>query len=126
MKDFRNLQVWAKAHQLTLDTYRATGAFPRGEQYGLTNQIRRCAASIAANIAEACGRNTETEFARFLEVSMGSASELEYYFLLARDLRFLDDSLYDRLNAQVIEVKQMLAGLIVKVRPDSSKRRKTR
>ena len=86
MKDFRDLQVWQKAHGLTLAIYRVTVTFPRQELYGLTTQLRRASSSIAANLAEGCGRNSDAEFARFCSIAMGSASELEYHLLLARDL----------------------------------------
>lgn len=115
MKDFRDLQVWRKAHLLTLSSYRATEAFPKAETYGITIQIRRCAASIAANIAEGCGKRGNSEFRRFLNIASGSASELEYHFLLARDLTFLNELDYQRLNHDVTEVKRMLASLSSKV-----------
>ena len=115
MKDFRDLQVWHKAHLLTLASYRATSSFPKQEMYGLTSQIRRCAASIAANIAEGCGKRGNGEFQRFLNISAGSASELEYHFLLARDLGFIDEESYVPLNRAVVEVKRMLAALARKV-----------
>jgi len=115
MKDFRNLQVWQKAHQLTLLIYDVTRRFPREEVYGLTSQIRRCSASVAANIAEGCGKRGNAEFQRFLNISAGSASELEYHFLLGHDLRFLEDNIYEILNRAVVEVKRMLASLARKV-----------
>jgi four helix bundle protein len=115
MKDFRNLQVWQKAHQLTLLIYDVTRRFPREEVYGLTSQIRRCSASVAANIAEGCGKRGNAEFQRFLNISAGSASELEYHFLLAHDLGFLEDNIYEILNRAVVEVKRMLASLARKV-----------
>jgi four helix bundle protein len=115
MKNFRDLQVWQKAHQLTLLAYSVTRTFPREEVYGLTSQIRRCAASIAANIAEGCGKRGNAEFQRFLDISTGSASELEYHFLLAHDLKLLDESDYERLHYAVVEVKRMLASLVRKV-----------
>jgi len=115
MKNFRDLQVWQKAHSLTLASYRATDAFSKTEMYGLTTQIRRCAASIAANIAEGCGKRGNGEFQRFLNIACGSASELEYHFLLARDLAFLGDPDYQNLNNSVVEVKRMLASLVRKV-----------
>ena len=115
MKNFRDLQVWQKAHQLTLFAYSVTGTFPREEVYGLTSQIRRCAASVAANIAEGCGKRGNAEFQRFLGISTGSASELEYHFLLAHDLKLLDESDYQKLNSGVVEVKRMLASLVRKV-----------
>ena len=86
MQDFRDLKVWQKSHQLTLEVYRSTATFPREELYGLTSQIRRASSSIPANIAEGCGRNSPNELRRFLEIAMGAASELEYHLLLARDL----------------------------------------
>ena len=107
MQDFRRLKVWQKGHQLTLDVYNVTSSFPRSEQYGLTSQIRRSASSIPANIAEGCGRDGDAELARFLQIGMGSASELEYHILLARDLKFIDTETHSRLNAQIVEVKSM-------------------
>jgi four helix bundle protein len=118
MKDFGSLQVWDKAHQLALCSYRVTATFPKGELYGLTSQIRRCAASIAANIAEGCGKRGNGEFQRFLNIAAGSASELEYHFLLARDLGYLNETNYPQLNAAVVEVKRMLASLARKVEED--------
>ncbi len=97
MQDFHTLKVWEKAHQLTLDVYHATVAFPKEEIYGLTSQIRRASSSIAANIAEGCGRGSNAEFRQFLQVAMGSACELEYHLLLARDLHYLDAIDYERL-----------------------------
>jgi four helix bundle protein len=91
MRDFRQLKVWERGHRLVLDIYEATGKFPRQETYGLAAQLRRSSASIPANIAEGCGRSGDAELARFMLVSMGSASELEYHLLLAHDLNFLDD-----------------------------------
>jgi four helix bundle protein len=101
MKDFRDLKVWQKSHSLTLNIYSATTAFPKEEMYGLTSQIRRSCSSIAANIAEGCGRNGDAEFARFLQIAMGSASELEYHLLLANDLKFLRASDYTELEQQL-------------------------
>ena len=86
MKNFRELKVWEKAHLLTIDIYRITATFPKEEMYGLTSQIRRASSSIPANIAEGCGRGSDNDFRRFLQIAMGSASELEYHLLLAHDL----------------------------------------
>jgi four helix bundle protein len=115
MKNFRDLQVWAKSHTLTLTCYRVTEQFPRLEIYGLTTQIRRCAVSIPANIAEGCGKRSNAEFQRFLTIAAGSASELEYHFLLAKDLRFVAPEQYEGLNSAIVEIKRMLASLILKV-----------
>jgi four helix bundle protein len=112
MQDFHELKVWQKAHALTMEVYNETRSLPKDELYGLTSQIRRAASSIPANIAEGCGRNGDIDFARFLQVSMGSASELEYHLLLARDLGFLNDVTHTRLNEQVTEIKRMLASFM--------------
>jgi four helix bundle protein len=120
MKDFRRLNVWEKAHALTLGTYRATATFPREELYGITSQMRRCSASVAANIAEGCGRTGDGEFHRFLNTAAGSAAELEYFLLLARDLSFLSTEVYETLHEEVLEVQRMLASLLRKV--DSARR----
>lgn len=116
MQDFKSLKVWEKSHQLTLAVYKATAKFPKDELYGLTSQIRRSCASIPANIAEACGRGGRAEFGRFLQVAMGSASELEYHLLLAHELGFLRNGDFRFLDAAVVEVKRMLASFIDKVR----------
>jgi four helix bundle protein len=118
MKNFRDLQVWHKAHSLTLACYGITSTFPRQEVYGLTSQIRRCAASVAANIAEGCGKRGNGEFYRFLNIALGSTSELEYHFLLAHDLQFLGEENYKDLNHRVIEIKRMVASLACKVETD--------
>jgi len=82
MKNFHDLKVWQKAHLLTLAVYQATRGFPRDELYGLTSQLRRCSSSVPTNLAEGCGRSTDSDFARFCTMAMGSASELEYLLLL--------------------------------------------
>src|SRR5438477_4387253 len=115
MQDFRRLRVWAAAHQLTLAAYRITRRFPRDELYGLTAQIRRSAASICANIAEGCGRRSRREFARFLDIAQGSASELEYHWILACDLGLLDQTNYESITAAVTDVKKMLTGLVRRI-----------
>ena len=123
MKNFSELQVWRKAHRLTLDVYKITAGFPREEVYGLTSQIRRACSSIPANLAEGCGRDGDAELARFCFIAMGSASELQYHLLLARDLNFLELHDYERVLESVIELKKMLAGLIQKLRADHRKTR---
>jgi four helix bundle protein len=115
MKDFRDLKVWEKSHQVTLSVYRATRTYPKEEVYGLTSQTRRAAASIPANIAEGCGRGSDADFASFLQMAMGSAGELEYHLLLARDLEILAGAIYTEIIPSVIEVKRMLAALIATV-----------
>ena len=121
MKNFRDLQVWERAHKLTLEAYKTTQGFPREELYGLTSQIRRSSASIGANIAEGCGRRGNGEFHRFLQNAMGSASELEYHILLAHDLGILPQPKFKDLNTNIVEVKRMLSALIRKVDEERKK-----
>ncbi len=110
MRDFKKIQVWEKAHQLTLQLYKITASFPKEELYGLTSQIRRAASSIPTNIAEGAGRDTQAELARFIHIASGSASELEYHVLLARELEYIDSQAYSELQAAIVEIKRMLHG----------------
>jgi len=119
MKDFRKLNVWQKAHLLTLAIYEITKSFPRDELYGLTSQIRRACSSIPANIAEGCGKDTDAEFGRFLQIAQSSASELEYHLLLAHDLKLLEDKDYLSLSKQTEEVRRMLTTLTKRVKANS-------
>ena len=115
MKNFRDLIVWSKSHELTLAVYKLTENFPKEEMFGLKSQIRRASASIPANIAEGCGRNGNGDFARFLYNSMGSTCELEYHLLLSKDLGYIAATQYKKADADVVEVKRMLSSLIAKV-----------
>jgi four helix bundle protein len=115
MQDFRNLKVWEKSHGVVLSVYKATSDFPKHELFGLTSQMRRSAYSIPTNIAEGCGRGTDADFARFLQMAMGSACELEYQLLLAKDLTYFSAETSDRISQEVVDVKRMLAALINKV-----------
>jgi four helix bundle protein len=118
MKDFRTLTVWQKSHELTLEIYKLTRAFPRDEMFGLTSQLRRASSSIAANIAEGCGRGGDGDFQRFLQIAFGSVSEVDYHLILARDLGFIASVDYETLYHDVVEVRKMLASLIRKVQSD--------
>ncbi len=115
MQDFRSLIVWQRSHAMTLRVYRETQSFPKAELFGLTSQLRRNCSSISANIAEGSGRGGR-EFARFLTIASGSASETEYHLILARDLGYLSAECYQSLNTDVEEVKRMLTSLIRRVR----------
>ena len=119
MRNFRDLKVWRKAHDLTLRLYITTRHFPKEELYGLTSQIRRAAASIGANLAEGCGRRTDNEMARFLQIAMGSASELDYHLLLAADLSLLPSAEYGRLSTELSEVRRMLTSLLLRLKAAS-------
>src|SRR5438309_2634346 len=112
MKGFKELKVWQKAHAMTIAVYDTTRTFPREELYGLTSQLRRSAASIGANIAEGCGRRSDREMARFLQIARGSASEIEYHVLLARDLNYIDEEDFRKFSRQADEVQRMLTALI--------------
>ena len=118
MRDFKQLKVWQKAHQLTLGVYKVTTAFPRAELYGLVSQMRRSSASIPTNIAEGCGRYSQAELARFFVIAAGSASELEYQLIFSRDLSFLDVSEYETLTNDVVEIKKMLTSFLQRLKAD--------
>jgi len=116
MQDFRRLKVWEKAHHVTLRVYGVTARFPRDELYGLTSQMRRSSSSVPTNIAEGSGRGSDADFARFLQIAMGSACELEYQLILARDLTYLPPADHDELEADLMEVKRMLGAFLAKLR----------
>lgn len=116
MKNFRDLQIWSRSHQLTLEVYRLTQGFPKSETYGLVSQMRRSVSSIPTNISEGSGRNTEKDFARFLDNAMGSASELEYQLILARDLEYISHDTCAATNGELIEIRRMLNAFIQKLR----------
>lgn len=116
MQNYKELKVWQKAHELTLKVYEQSKMFPKDELYSLTNQLRRCSSSIPANIAEGCGKMPKNDFARFLNISLGSANETEYFLLLSKDLKYLPEEKHTELNRDINEVKAMLISLIGKVR----------
>jgi four helix bundle protein len=120
VKDYRQLQVWQRSHRFNLDVYRSTEGFPKHEWYGLRSQIRRASGSIAANIAEGCGRRGDGDFFRFLDIAAGSASELDYHLLLARDLGYITESDHQRLAEQLVGIRRMLTALLRKVDIDRS------
>jgi len=116
MQDFRKLEVWQFSHELTLEVYRITRVFPADERFGLTSQLRRATASIGAIIAEGCGRGSDADFGRFVQIALGSASEVECHLLLARDLGFLEKSEHPTLEETVQRIKRMLASLLKTLR----------
>ncbi len=118
MGNFRELKGWEKGHRMTLAVYKATAKFPRDELYGSTGQIRRSCVSVPANIAEGCGRGSDTDLARLLQVAAGSASELEYHILLANELGLIENREYEGLAREVTEVKRMLTSFIQKLKAD--------
>lgn len=116
MRDFRELTVWQKAHQLALAAYRTTRRFPQAEVYGLTSQIRRAGVSIAANIVEGTGRGTDAEMIRYLNMAQGSAAELDYLFLLAQDLGYISANEYEQLSGGAKAVRRMLTSFVRKLK----------
>ena len=117
MGNFKKLAVWEKSHHLTLEVYKLTAHFPKEETYGLTSQLRRASSSIPANIAEGSGRGGSKEMAQFLRIAQGSAHEVEYHLLLARDLDFIKSESHVQLEEKIIEIQRMLAGLLSTVLP---------
>ncbi len=116
MKDFRTLAVWQKSHELALSIYGETKMFPKEETFGLTSQMRRAASSVSANIAEGCGRGSDADLSRFLQIAFGSISELDCHLILARDLNLLSVKTYEDIYSRVVEVRRMLASLIRKIK----------
>lgn len=116
MQSYRNLKVWQKAHAIVLSVYHLTAEFPPDEKYGLISQIRRSAASIPANIAEGSARGSDADYARFLSMALGSAAELDYHLLLARDLQLIEDHVYQAISGELDSVGRMLNTFIQKLR----------
>jgi four helix bundle protein len=116
MQNFRYLKVWEKAHQFTLNIYNITKDFPKHEQFGLISQMRRSSSSIPTNIAEGCGRGTDPDFKRMLQIANGSASEVDYQLILITDLGYIEKERSELLQAQILEIKRMLGGLINKLK----------
>ncbi len=112
MRDYKKYDIWKLGHQVTLDMHKLSQDFPKEEIYGITSQMRRCAYSIPSNIAEGCVRESDAEFRRFLIISQGSASELEYFTILAKDLGYIKQSAFSSLNNNVNRVKRSLNNLI--------------
>ena len=116
MQNYRTLKVWEKAHSITLNIYKITYNFPKIETYALADQMRRSASSIPTNIAEGCGRNSHSELAYFLNISLGSSNEIDYQILLEKDLGYISQEQYELLENQIGEIKAMLIGFVSKLR----------
>ena len=122
MRNFRKLEVWKKAHELTLEVYRLTSDFPATERFGLSSQLQPASASIGANLAEGCGRQTDADFRRFVQMAAGSACEVEYHLLLSKDLGLISEDVQSKLDATINEVKRMLVGLTRYLDSESSQK----
>ncbi len=116
MQDYKDLQVWKKSHQFTLEVYKVTKTFPKKEIFALVSQLRRAFSSIPTNIAEGCGRFTQKDFASFLQISLGSSQEAEYLVFLSKELNYINEADFVLLNKSIGEIKAMLISLIKKVR----------
>ncbi len=116
MKEYRELEVWQQGHALTLKIYQSTKTFPKDELFGLTGQMRRAASSIAANIAEGCGRAGDPELKRFLNIALGSACELDYFIFLSRELGYLPGDQSQPLAENCLRVRRQLGAFIRKLK----------
>jgi four helix bundle protein len=108
MRNYQQLEFWKKSHQLTLQIYKITRTFPKEETYGLISQMRRSSSSVATNIAEGCGRLSNTEFKRFLIIAVGSLSELHYQLILSKDLDYLPEILFKELIDHTEQIRKMI------------------
>ncbi len=119
MKDFRKLEIWKRSHSLALAIYESTKRFPKDELFGITSQIRRAAVSVPVNIAEGCGRDSDAELKRFLDIAHGSASEVDALLLLSRDLRLIMPESCAQLLAELDEIKRMIGALSRRLKAES-------
>lgn len=111
MRDFKKFEVWQLSHQLTLKIYKATRVFPKEELFGVTSQIRRSFASIGYNISEGSGRNSDKEFANFINIALGSSNEAENQLILSKDLEYLSEEDFQHLSEQLTILKKKLVTL---------------
>jgi four helix bundle protein len=115
MRNHLDLLVWRKTRDLAVTVYRLTASFPREERFTLVPQLRRAAVSVMSNVAEGAARRSDREFARFLDIALGSASELDAQLDLSAILGFIDEVTARRAVEDLVEVKKMLAGLLASV-----------
>lgn len=111
MRDFKKFEVWQLSHQLTLKIYKATRVFPKEELFGITSQIRRSFASIGYNISEGSGRNSDKEFANFINIALGSSNEAENQLILSKDLKYLSENDFQQLLEELTTLKKKLVTL---------------
>lgn len=111
MRDFKKYDIWQLSHSLTLEVHKITSVFPKEELFGITSQIRRSAASIPTNISEGCGRNSDKEFNQFLNIALGSANETEYLLILSKDLNYINNEIFEKLEKEVNTIKSKIYKL---------------
>jgi len=119
MQDFHNLAVWRKAQAVALNAFHLTDLIPRRGNSGFVSQIRRSALSIPTNIAEGCGRASDSDFAKFIQIAIGSSSELECHLEFAAQANLISAERVNECLPGLIEVRRMLIGLLKKLRPES-------
>lgn len=110
MHNFKELKVWQKSRHLVKEVYLLTKKFPKDELFGLTSQVRRAAVSIPSNIAEGCGRNTDKDTKRFIDIAQGSSFEVETQMILAYDLEYITKEEVNIIWEKINEVQRMLRG----------------
>lgn len=108
MRDYKKYTIWEKSHKLALEIYTTTKSFPKEEIYGITSQVRRASLSIPTNIVEGSGRNSQKEFAHFINIASGSAAETEYLIRFSFDLNYIDENQFNKLNNEIISLRKML------------------
>ena len=111
MRDFTKYDIWKLSHKFVLTIYGITNTFPKEEIYGITSQLRRASTSVATNISEGCGRDSDAEFNRFLTIAVGSAPEVEYLILLSKDLNYINDESFEILNFDINTLKRKMHTL---------------
>ena len=119
MSDYKNLIVWKKSHEFVLKIYKISSSFPRDEQYGITSQIRRASISMPSNIAEGSARGSDADFARFLRIALGSANEVDYLLLLAKEISIIKPEIYKQLSIDIDEISKMLSSFVKKLKANN-------
>ena len=116
MRNFKNFQIWERSIILAKDIYELTERFPTNEKYGLSSQIQRATVSIASNIAEGSSRKSEKDFARFLEMAIGSAFEVETQLTIAKEIGYLNDARFIEIQSELIIIQKQISQFITKLR----------
>ncbi len=116
MHNFKELKIWNKSIDITVDVYQETSSFPGEEKFNLISQIRRSAVSIPSNIAEGAGRNSDKEFNQFLGIAKGSSFELQTQVIISNRLKFISDEKFEVMNNSIEEVQKMITGFQSKLK----------
>ncbi len=114
--NFKELKIWQRAIQLSLLIYKVSGSFPKEEVFGLTSQIRRCSVSVPSNIAEGCGRNTPKQLVHFLNIAMGSLTELDTQVIICKELGYIKQWTADEILSEIIELQKMINVFRIKIK----------